>query len=127
MVRVLIVDDDLAQRSLVEIMLRRAGFDSLSAENAERALEILVGDSAFDVIITDIRMPRMSGVAFLQELRQLYPHIPVIVMTAQGNTNWEAEVRANGAAGCLVKPFVTAQLLDALRQINDPSAPQFAG
>ena|SRR5215216_6277271 len=127
MARVLIVEDDPAQRSLVEIMLRRAGNESSSAENAESALILLNQDSGFDVILTDVRMPRMNGVMFLKELRGLYPAIPVIVMTAQGNTNWEAEARENGAAACLVKPFVTGQLLAALDQINNPSAAQFAG
>jgi DNA-binding NtrC family response regulator len=127
MARVLIVEDDPAQRSLVEIMLRRAGHESGSAESAEHALEILHQDSSFDVILTDIRMPRMSGVTFLKELRGLYPAIPVIVMTAQGNTNWEAEARENGAAVCLVKPFISGQLTAALHGINNPSTEELAG
>jgi DNA-binding NtrC family response regulator len=127
MARVLIVEDDPAQRSLVELMLRRAGIDSTCAENAEHALVMLNQDSRFEVILTDIRMPRMNGVTFLKELRGLYPSIPVIVMTAQGNTNWEAEARENGAAACLVKPFVSGQLIAALHEINNPSTEEFAG
>ena len=118
MPRILIVDDDAAQRFLIDLILRRAGYESMGAQSAVHALDLLRTDSAFDLIMTDIRMPVMDGVNFLKEIRVRYSHIPVIVMTVHGESNWLNEAKEIGAVACLTKPFIAPQVTETLQAIG---------
>lgn len=117
MPRILIVDDDATQRFLIEVMLQRAGFTTVAAENAPRALDLLRQDTDFDLILSDIRMPGMDGVAFIARARQLYPDIPVIVMTVHSNSEWVEQALSLGAAGSLGKPFVGCGWIDTVNAV----------
>lgn len=87
---VLVVDDDADVRTMIERVLGRAGFRVLTAQDGEAALQILRGEQRIDVVLTDLQMPRMSGVALLRSIRELDQDVPVIVLT--GNASLESAI-----------------------------------
>ena len=82
--QVWIVDDDQSVRWVLEKALKQADMDTRSFERAEHLLEAL-GDGAPDVLITDVRMPGMSGLALLERLQRDHPDLPIIVITAHSD------------------------------------------
>jgi two-component system response regulator PilR (NtrC family) len=95
--RVLIVDDERSMRELLSIVLRRDGYDVLTAEDGASAVELLK-QQRFDILITDIRMPQMNGVDLLREAKKIAPDIVSIVMTAFASTDTAVEALRLGAA-----------------------------
>ncbi len=95
--RVLVVDDERSMRELLSIVLKRDGLDVLVAENGPAAIDIMKRER-FDVLITDIRMPQMSGVDVLREAKRIDPEIISIVMTAFASTDTAVEALRLGAA-----------------------------
>src|SRR5262245_42130339 len=95
--RVLVVDDERSMRELLTIVLKREGHEVLVAEDGRAALEILRRQRV-DILITDIRMPEMSGVDVLREAKQIDPAIISIVMTAFASTDTAVEALRLGAA-----------------------------
>ena len=90
MPRVLLIDDNLTQLRIREAVLREAGFSVSSASTAEQALELLRSSAAGpDVIITDHVLPGASRSAFVKQLRQISPHVPVIVISGMAEAESE--------------------------------------
>ena len=95
--RVLVVDDERSMRELLSIVLRRDGYDVLVADNGKVAVDILKRERV-DILITDIRMPEMTGVDVLREAKLIDPGIISIVMTAFASTDTAVEALRLGAA-----------------------------
>ncbi len=95
--RVLVVDDERSMRELLSIVLKRDGHEVLVAEDGQRAIDLLKRQRV-DILITDIRMPQMSGVDVLREAKQIDPEIISIVMTAFASTDTAVEALRLGAA-----------------------------
>jgi len=114
--RALVVDDDHTLRFVISEILRKADYQPVEAENGLDALDILKEDPNFEVILSDVQMPKMDGIRFLEELQIEYPDIPVIMLSV--NPKWNAEVAEKGAYTCLPKPFSRRQLLDAVGNIT---------
>ena len=95
--RVLVVDDERSMRELLSIVLKRDGYEVLVADDGVRAIELLKKQRV-DILITDIRMPQMSGVDVLREAKNIDPEIISIVMTAFASTDTAVEALRLGAA-----------------------------
>jgi len=102
--KVWIVDDDKSVRWVLEKALRQAGIETRSFERAEHLLEASDLETP-DVLITDIRMPGMDGLALLDRLQQRSPELPVIVMTAHSDLDHAVAAYRGGAFEYLPKPF----------------------
>jgi CheY-like chemotaxis protein len=111
-------------RSMLGAVLRASGYDPLLSEDGRDAMDRLAAGLSVDVVLTDIRMPRMDGVAFVTELRthEATRLLPVLAMSAYNDERQEREVRAAGANLFLPKPFTVQALAGALRTLLEPLA-----
>jgi DNA-binding NtrC family response regulator len=120
---ILVVDDEPDMRDALTAALRREGFCIFTAANGVEALEKVQGQS-LNLIITDVRMPRMGGLALLQELKRTSAAIPVVMMTGYGRIEDAVEAMKAGAFDYLLKPFsledLKAVVLKALTPRNNP-------
>ena len=114
--RILIVDDDSAIRIALQDALQSANFAVATAESAVAALS-LIGAFAPDVVVTDVRMPDMSGLELLQELRTRVPDTTIVLMTAFDDMPTVVEAMKNGATDFLVKPLDLEELQRTLERI----------
>ena len=110
MAKVLIVDDERAILDTVEILLRGEGFDASVAQSGREALERF-DEVSPDVVLTDIRMPGVTGLDLLEAVRQRDPEVPVILMTAQASLQSAVKAVNQGAFYYLQKPFSNAELV----------------
>ena len=102
--RVLVVDDEPAMQRVLEIMLRRMGHEVLLAADGQTALG-LVQHAPVDLVLTDLRMPGMDGIALLTALRSQGVETPVIVMTAHGTIESAVAAMRQGAYDYILRPF----------------------
>jgi two-component system, LuxR family, response regulator FixJ len=109
-----VVDDDDAVRQSLEFLLRTAGFQVRAFESGKSFLESMPQLNA-GCIITDVRMPEISGVDLLRKVKERDPDFPVIVITGHGDIALAVEAMKMGAADFLEKPFDDDQLLTSLR------------
>lgn len=107
--RILVVDDEKGVRNLLEAMLQRQGHQPVLAQDAEEALAFL-GSQAFELMITDLRLPGLSGEALLEKVKQHQPNLPVVVISGYGNTRNVVQVIQKGAEDYLPKPFTAEDL-----------------
>ena len=103
-ISILIVDDQEMMRDMIEKILSREGYRLLAAEDGVHALEILK-DEKVDLIISDLKMPRMDGFELLKQVKENYPEIGVIIMTAFGDTYTVKDALLLGADEYITKPF----------------------
>lgn len=109
MPRLLIADDDLSLREFLTIFLRKEGYEVEVAANGARALEMLEAQP-FDLLLTDVRMPRMGGLDLLDAVRERGINTQVVVMTAYSSTETALEAMKKGAYDYVVKPFQLAEV-----------------
>jgi len=102
--RVLVVDDEALMRKLVRKILVKEGYSVVTVSDPPEALQKL-GDSKFDIIITDLCMPEVDGFSFVSQLRELYSTTSLIVMTGFGDADTADQVCARGADEYITKPF----------------------
>lgn len=102
--KILIADDDDSLRRVLEFQLQEAGYAVSTAENGAQALELFSG-SDFDCVITDWRMPQMSGLEFMQRAVAIRNETPVIVITAFGDVETAVKAMRSGAFDFITKPF----------------------
>jgi DNA-binding NtrC family response regulator len=113
---VLCVDDEANILAALKRVLRRAGYDVLSAGDGLQALSCL-DETCVDIVISDMRMPGMDGVALLEQVRQRWPGIARILLTGQADTaSSVAAVNRGRVARFLQKPWDERELLDALAE-----------
>lgn len=102
--KVLVVDDEMLIRNFIMETLKRKNLEVVTAENGKKALEILK-DQVFDLVITDMKMPDISGIEVLRKVKELSPTTLVIVITAFGSIENAVEAMRLGAFNYLLKPF----------------------
>lgn len=122
---ILLVEDNESQRRIIEIWLREEGYDFSSAGNAEDALR-LSGERPFDLVLSDIKMPGLSGLDLLAHLRNSMPEVHVILMTAFGTVNDAVAAMKLGAFDYILKPIsedalkvVVARALDHRNLVSE--------
>ena len=116
--RVLIVDDneDLAE-NILEI-LEDEGMDGAICCTAEKALGVLREDADYDLVITDFKMPRMNGLEFLREVKEHWPELPVVLLSAYMSAAEAAGAEDSGALAIMRKPQDLERLVDTAKQIE---------
>ncbi len=102
--RILAVDDEPNMRRLLEISLRQAGYQALSAANGKEALEKLKEEQV-DLVVSDLHMPGMNGLELLKQMRMDSELMPFIMVTAQGEISTAVEAMKLGAADYILRPF----------------------
>jgi DNA-binding NtrC family response regulator len=106
---ILIVDDEQMMRDLLSKILTRDGYILLTAEDGEDALRVL-GSRSVDIVITDIKMPRLDGFALLKEIKSHHACTTVIIMTAYGDTYTVKDALLLGADEYVTKPFKSYEI-----------------
>jgi len=113
--RILIVDDDPGQRSLLNSFLRSQGFDTVTAESGEAALETLRA-GGISMMISDVRMPGLSGLETLRQARKEHAVLPVLLVTAYADIRDAVGAMRDGALNYLAKPIDLDELLATVQQ-----------
>src|SRR5215212_12143334 len=119
-IRVMVVDDDAVLRKLIADQVARMGFDSTPAQSGEEALEALA-KSDFDVMLLDIRMPGLSGLDTLREVRKLEDAPEVIMLTADTSLGTGIEAMRLGAYDYLTKPATLDEIEAVIRKADEKS------
>lgn len=119
--RILVVDDEESIREFLEIMLKKEGYEVTTAEDGARAKDILTKKS-FDMIISDLQMPNVTGIELLKHVKESYPDTVFMLITAFGTTETAVDAMKMGAYDYVTKPFkideVRMNIANALRSQN---------
>lgn len=114
MLSILVVDDELSMREFLKILLEKDGHEVVTAADGTGALELAVRHD-FDLAISDIRMPGMSGLDLLAELKKNRPELPVILVTAFASPDDAVTAMKNGAFDYITKPFNVEEIKEVIR------------
>ena len=119
--RVLLVDDDPGLLKLLSYRLRSAGFEIMAVNSGQKALDVI---ESFQprLVISDLRMDEMDGMALFESIHATRPALPVIILTAHGTIPDAVDATRRGLFGFLTKPFDSDQLLDCIRRALSISA-----
>ena len=115
---ILIVDESESIREVVSFTLKNEGYEVLVGVDGKDALKFLDG-THIDLIITDLHMPEMDGIEFIKNVRamDLYKRIPILFLTTESQASKKMEAKEAGATGWIIKPFVPAKLIAALKKV----------
>ncbi|WP_455216755.1 response regulator [Kaarinaea lacus] len=118
MAKILAVDDSASMRQMVAFTLKGAGFDVTEAADGEEALGKAKGEK-FDLVISDVNMPKMDGITLIRELRALpaFKFTPILMLTTESTADKKSEGKSAGATGWIVKPFNPDQLLNTIKKV----------
>jgi DNA-binding response OmpR family regulator len=119
MVRILVIEDDEEMRSLLEDFLKEEGYEADSVRNGSEAFRKLT-QGPFNLVITDIRMPGLTGLDILSAVKKLRLDMPVIVITAFGGEEVRRRSIARGADGYLEKPIHFHKLKSLIHKLVSP-------
>jgi two-component system chemotaxis response regulator CheY len=116
---IMVVDDSISIRQVVGIALRQAGYDVIEGVDGKDALAKLTGQKV-NLIISDVNMPNMDGIAFVRELktRPAYKFTPVLMLTTESQEDKKEQGKAAGAKAWMVKPFKPEALLAAVQKLT---------
>jgi len=115
---ILVVDDSLSMRQVVGMALKGGGYEVIEACDGKDALAKLSGQK-IHLVISDVNMPNMDGITFVQELKKIaaYKFMPVIMLTTEAGDAKKKEGQAAGVRAWVVKPFQPTQLLLAVSKL----------
>jgi DNA-binding NtrC family response regulator len=121
--RILLVEDEVELMRSITITLRRSGYEVVTVSQGNKALELATAGLRFDLVITDLQLPGLSGFELVNAVLTQCPGTAVGVISAYGNDRVFAELRERGCAFCLDKPFTIGDLMrcvsDALADSGD--------
>lgn len=118
---ILAVDDSASMRQMLRMTLTGAGYKVTEAEDGARGLAAAKAATP-DLVLTDLNMPALDGVALVRELRRLpaMTGVPIILVTTESDAAKKAEAKAAGATGWITKPFQPDQLLALAKKVLGP-------
>lgn len=118
MTKILVVDDSNSIRDMVSFTLKSAGYATVEARDGQYGLAAAQREK-FDLVISDVNMPNMDGIALCQALRQLadFKFIPILMLTTESSSEMKMRGKAAGATGWLVKPFNPEKLLATIKRV----------
>ena len=114
--RILVVDDEETIREIVSSMLAGAHFQTRQAASGVEAMSLLDSGEEFDLVLSDLMMAEMDGIALLERAKEKYPDVPVVMVTAVHDIQVALQALRNGAYDYLLKPFEREQLLATVRR-----------
>src|SRR5262245_16633745 len=112
--KILIVDDEEGIRESLKLILSDH-YELILTDSGEQALECLKNDKGIDVVLLDIKMPRVNGLEVLPKIKQSYPDKRVIIVTGYKSVETASEAAKLGVDGYIVKPFKNQEILKAVR------------
>lgn len=113
---ILIIDDETNLRHTLALILQREGYSVTTAGSATEAIQALQA-GAFDLAFLDLKMPDIDGIQVLPDIRQLYPEMPVLILTAHATLDSAIEAVRQGARDYLLKPIDPPQILERVKEI----------
>jgi two-component system, chemotaxis family, chemotaxis protein CheY len=118
MAKILTVDDTVSMREMLGYILKQAGHEVILAADGEEGLA-RAADSGVDLVISDVWMPQLDGIAFTRRLRQTaeHRHTPILVVTTDQSQEMKAKARAAGATGWMVKPVLPEQFVATVNKV----------
>ncbi|MGD0623924.1 MAG: sigma-54 dependent transcriptional regulator [Thermodesulfobacteriota bacterium] len=130
MAKILVVDDELSMRQFLEILLKKEGHEVICAPDGEEALSSFQAEPC-DLLVSDIKMPKMGGLDLLRKVKELHPNIPIIMITAYASPEDAIAAMKAGAYDYLTKPFkveeIKAVIHNALAKTAGPAVEAPAG
>ena len=118
MTKILIVDDETRILMLLQSLLRANGYETATAKDGLEALELVKKDT-FDLVITDLRMSPMDGMALFHAIKNIYPSMPIILLTAYASVETAIDAMKSGAFDYLTKPFKVDEMLATVRRAEE--------
>ena len=118
---ILVVDDEETIREVVSSMLNQAGYKTRLATSGMEALELLSCGDEFELVLSDMMMPEMDGIALLEKIKERFPDVPVVMVTAVHDVSTALGAIRQGAYDYLLKPFEREQLLVMTRRAVENS------
>ena len=113
---ILIIDDEVNLRRTLGLILQREGYRVTMAANVQEARQCLQADS-FSLVFLDLKMPDANGLTLLPELREQYPHLPVLVLTAHDKLDAALEAIQGGAHEYLLKPIDPTVIIQRVKEV----------
>ena len=115
---VLAVDDSASIRQMINMTLTGAGYNVIEAVDGTQGLTAARSNTV-DMVLTDLNMPGMDGVALIQELRKLaaYKGVPIVMVTTESDAEKKSQAKAAGATGWITKPFQPDQLISVAKKV----------
>src|ERR1700757_4014078 len=114
--RILVVDDEEPIREIISSMLNAAGYKTRQASSGMEALAVLNSGAEFELILSDLMMAEMDGIGLLERVKESYPDLPVIMVTAVHDISVALAAIRNGAYDSLLKPFEREQMLAMVKR-----------
>ncbi|MCX7991197.1 MAG: sigma-54 dependent transcriptional regulator [Proteobacteria bacterium] len=115
MPKILVVDDEKKQRDILKLILEKEGYETFCSPSAEEALKIYK-ENDFDAVITDLKLPKMDGIEFMEEILLISPDTSIIIITGHGTIDSAVSAIKRGAFDYITKPFEKEQLLSILKK-----------
>lgn len=118
--RVLVIDDEKGFLVVLQAILEDEGYEVTTMNDPEMVMPYLE-EAEVDVVITDMKMPKITGGELLEQIKKSYPRLPVLIMTAQGSIESAVEVMRHGAFNYITKPFANDELLLSVKNAMELS------
>ncbi len=118
MLRIVVVEDDKSERYVLSDFLRKRGYTVFDFEDGSQALAF-IGENCVEVIISDLRLPNLTGLELLKKVKAKHPEIEFLLVTAYGDVNTAVEAMKNGAYDYISKPVNLEELLMKLRRLEE--------